>query len=300
MKKIFSILAIIATTTLLFSSCGGNKKNASDLMADSLLNADTTGISDKDILTIITTIPNPVEMSSLLQQSRVKYSSTLLNPADNISKYSTNFKKGLNMGVYGTDLVHMNIYDRTTSALQYLNSIQSIAKDLGVEKFFDAETLNRLSENSKNTDSVLFITSSGFDRMNQFLQQNNRTSISVLIGFGTWIESLYLSTNCENLGDKQKLYERVGDQKYVLDNIVMMLDKYKEDQTFKSLYDDIQNLKKQFDKIQIVIEYAAPTTEIVNGMPVTTDNSKSTVKMSDEVFKQIGAEVKAIRTKIIS
>lgn len=300
MKKIVTILASVAISISILSSCGGDKKNASDLMADSLLKTDSTGISDKDILTIITTIPNPVSMSSLLQKSKVKYSSTLLNPSTNLSKYTTNFKKGLNMGIYGTDLVHMNIYDRTTSALQYLNSIQSLAKDLGVEKFFDTETLNRLSENSKNTDSVLFITSRGFDRMNQFLQENNRTSISVLIGLGTWIESLYLSTNCESFGDKKMLYERVGDQKYVLDNILMILDKYKADKTFKDLYTDMDLLKKQFDKVQIEIQYAPPTTEIVDGMPVTIDNSKSTVKMTDELFKEIGKVVKDVRTKIIS
>ena len=280
-------------------SCNSNKKKATDLMNDALIAKSDSGKTDKEILTIITTIPNPVEMSTLLYKSKVKFSSGLLNPAENLNKYNVNFKKALNMGVYGTDLVHMNIYDRATSALLYLNAIQSLAKDLGVEKFFDSETLNRLSKNSKNADSVLFITSTGFDRMNQFLQQNSRTNHSVLIGVGTWIESLYLATNYEQVGNKDMVYQRVGDQKFVIENIMMMLDKYKGDNSFNNLRVQMAELKKVLDKIEIKYENKEPTTEVVNGMRVTTDNSSSKAIVTDAIFKEIASVSKSIRTKIV-
>ncbi|MEI7596441.1 MAG: hypothetical protein WCK02_11885 [Bacteroidota bacterium] len=292
------ILLFFSLFLLALYSCNNESTTATDLLNDSLIAGSDTGLTESMVLEIITTIPNPVEMSSLLYKSKVKFSPTLLNPAENVSKYNINYKKAINMGVYGADLVHMNIYDRTTSALLYLNSIQQIAKDLGVEKFFDAETLNKLSENSKNTDSVLLITSVGFDRMNQFLQQNNRTNISVLIGVGTWIESLYLATNCEQIGNKDLVYQRIGDQKFVIENIILMVDKYKKDPNINGLLNDMKKLKDMFAKLEVKYEYKEPTTEIVNGMPVVTDNSTSKIVITDDIFKKIGTEVKIIRTRI--
>lgn len=294
--KLFFILSI---ASIISFSCQNKKNTANDLMKDATIAKSDSGISNQEILTIITTIPNPVEMSTLLYKSKVKFSSSMLNPAENINKYNVNFKKALNMGVYGSDLVHMNIYDRATSALLYLNAIQTIAKDLGVEKFFDSETLNRLSKNSKNIDSVLFITSTGFDKMNRFLQQNDRTSISVLIGVGTWIESLYLATNYEQVGNKDMVYQRIGDQKFVIENIMLMLEKYKGDKNFNELRVQMNGLKTVLDKIEIKYERKEPTTQIINGMPVTTDNSTSKAIVTDDIFKEIASVSKAIRTKII-
>jgi len=283
------------------ASCGsGDPSKAGDLLNDSILNRTDQRISDRQIIEIITSIPNPVELSSLLQQCGVIYSADLLNPAGNISKYSTNYKKALNLGTYGTDLVHMNIFDRTTSSLQYLNNIKDLAGDLRVSQFFDHETLSRLSENSKNVDSILYITNSGFDRMSSFLQEQNRTSISVLIGIGTWIESLYLATNIEKASNKKAVYGRVGEQKEVLDLIIIMLSAYSDTEEFQELLADFRELKSHFDKVKIVYTYAEPTMKEIDGMLVIVDNSTSSVEISEEIFEDIAAQVSSIRSKIIN
>jgi hypothetical protein len=297
-KKTLLLIALIA---ILFAGCkSGGREEAPDLLRDS----DITGqasLSDDMIGEMITSIPNPVEMSSLLQRSGVVYSQELLNPVNNISTYNTNFKKALNLGVYGTDLVYMNIYDRTVATLQYLRNVKDLAGDLRVGQFFDYETLNRLSESSRNIDSVLFITNSGFDKMSRYLINQNRSNTSVLVSYGTWIESLYIATNVQTIPpNKDIIYRRIGEQKIVLDNMTLLIYNFRKDPDFTELFEDLLLLKKAFDKVTINYIYSEPTILEVGGNIVIQDNSRSEVHITQENVEEISQKVAEIRKKIIS
>lgn len=298
MKKLFNYMGCAVMVIALFS-CNGNKPEATDLMNDSVANRDTK-ISDDMVKQLISAVPNPVQLSSLLQKSGVVYNANLLNPTSNIDKYNTNFKKALNLGIYGTDLVHMDIYERTVSTVLYLKNLKDLANDLKLGQYFDYETLNRLSENKKNIDSILYITNSGFDKMANFLISEKRSNISVLISYGTWIESLYLATNIETILNKKEVYQRVGEQKVVLDNIIILLQAYKSEPNFKEINDDADALKKEFDKVTIKYSYSEPTMKEVDGRLVIIDNSTSEITIDDVVFKSISSAVSKIRNKLIS
>ncbi len=277
----------------------GERQQATDLLSDSLIEADVR-LDDKMIREMISSIPNPVEMSALLQKSGIVYSQDLLNPVNNINNYNTNFKKALNLGVYGTDLVYMNIYDRTISTLRYLSNVRDLASDLRVEQFFDYETLNRLSESSRNIDSVLFITNTGFDDMSRYLIDQNRGNISVLISYGTWIESLYIATNVQTVPPKSEtIHTRLGEQKKILDNMILLLYTYRNDPYFQNLIDDLMELKVIFDDVSITYVYAEPTIQEVDGTVILVDNSSSEVNISEETVEAITQQVSYIRNKMV-
>lgn len=300
-KKNSTLVSFIALIAITFVGCQlGERETATDLLTDEGITVEAS-LSEDMIGEMITSIPNPVEMSSLLQRSGIVYSQELLNPVGNKSKYNTNFKKALNLGVYGTDLVYMNIYDRTVATIQYLRNVQDLANDLHIGQFFDYETLNRLSESSRNIDSVLFITNSGFDRMSNYLINNNRSNIAVLISYGTWIESLHIATNVQTIPpNKELIYRRIGEQKIVLDNMVLLLKNYARDPNFEDLFEDLLKLKRIFDRVTIDYIYADPTIMEIDGIPVVIDNSRSEVKISPEVVSDIQRKVTIIRNKIIS
>ena len=274
------------------SSSGGDNDNDTGTVVKKKVSKDM-------IFGYITSIPNPVEMSSLLQKSGVVYSQEFLNPSTNIRNYNTSVQKALNLGVYGTDLVHMNIYDRTVSSVLYLKNIKDLANDLKIGQFFDYETLQRLAENSKNVDSVLYITSTGFDRMNKFLINDDRGEVSILIGYGTWIESLYLATNVQRIENKEAVFNRLGGQQKVMDNMMILLESFKDDENFKPILKDAYELKKQFDRVKIVYNYVEPTRKEVNGSLVIIDNSSETVSIDDDIVKGIKEQVALIRAKLI-
>lgn len=306
MKTTFRFFLSITLFTVIllsisFSFQGCSKCSHKTTTDDEII--DTTGkplVSDNTVSEVISSVQNPVEMSSLLQKSGVIFAQDLLNKTENNSKYTTNIKKALNLGIYGTDLVHMNIYGKTVSSLLYLKNIQDLANDLKIGQFFDYETLNRLSQNDKNTDSVLYITSSGFDKMSNFLIQEKRSNIAVLISYGTWMETLYLATNIEKVTNKQAVYERIGFQKKVMDNIVLLLKSYESIPEYKEIYNDALVLKKEFDKVSITYNYQPPTTKEVNGSLVIVDNSTSTINITEEIIENIKKQVKIIRDKLIS
>jgi hypothetical protein len=301
MKKV-KMIPIVLVALLLWGLTGcqqGQRQAAGDLLSDSLIAAKVR-LDDNVIGEMISSIPNPVEMSSLLQKSGVVYSQELLNPVANINSYNTNLKRALNLGVYGTDLVYMNIYDRTISTIKYLGNVRDLASDLRVDQFFDYQTLNRLSESSRNIDSVLFITNSGFDNMNRYLISQGRGNLAVLIAYGTWIESLYITTHVRTVPPKRETINiRIGEQKKVLDNIILLMNTYRQDQNFADLIDDLMRLKREFDKVTITYVYKEPTIEEIDGMVVLVDNSRSEVTITEETIDSIAKVIAEIRNKVI-
>ena len=50
-----------------------------------------------------------MEITMLIKEGGAVYDKQELNDHNNVSNYTTNFKKALNLGVYGTDLGYANI-----------------------------------------------------------------------------------------------------------------------------------------------------------------------------------------------
>ena len=301
MKKILHLL-ILGFITIFIVSCNQEKpKEAKDLLSDSLINPNPELSQDK-IKELVTAVPNPMEMATILKNINFTYSDAFLNPYQNVSKYSTNFKKAINMGVYGTDLIFMNVNEKTTSAVSYIDNIKELANAIKVGHFFDHKTLNRLNNNSKNSDSVLYITSSGFDKMTSYLQDQNRNNLSVLISIGTWVETMNFAIKYQTVANQKLIFQRIGEQKVVVDKIMVLLSIFKNDPNFSSLISDFDLLKKEYDKVEIIYTDYKPTTKESknNSGLVITDNSTSSVVITKENVDNISKVITQLRNKIIS
>lgn len=297
-------VAIIGLIVVILSACGSGKKPDEQAFLESLDSAKTEGptISEEVIESILQQIPSPLEISVILKESGKKYNVTYLNPADNRSKYNTNYKKALNLGIYGADLGYTNIYEQNQDGVKYMEAIKSLADGLSIGQFFDIETVGRLATNSKNLDSLLLITTQNFNSINHYLQTQSRANLSVLLLTGGWLEALHVT--CEvahaNPGNKD-LQETIGEQKIILENIMLLLSFYKEsDQNMASLLNDMDALKKAFDKVNITYTYKESTFEVVNGVMVIKDNSSSTIQITQDDIESIKAVTDSIRNKIIS
>src|SRR5688572_30801642 len=161
-------------------------------------------------------------------------------------------------------------------------SIKDLADDLNIGQFFEIETIGRLATNSKNLDSLLLITTQNFNSINEFLQTQERSNLSVLLLTGGWIEALHILCEVAALSpDNKDLQATIGEQKIILENIKLLLSFYSEsDPNMASLLTDIEELKKTYDKVNIIYTYKEPTTEVVNGQLVIKDNSTSTIDIT--------------------
>jgi len=296
------IVMIGLVAALLLTACGKGKKPDEQAFLNSLDSAKKGPSIDEEVIgSILQQIPSPLEISVLLKESGTKYNFGLLNSPDNLSKYNSNFKKALNLGVYGTDLGYTNIYQQNQDGIKYLASIKSLANELNIGQFFDLETISRLATNSKNLDSLLLITTQNFNEINRYLQTQGRANLSVLLLTGGWLEAMQITCQVALKDPKNKeLREKVGEQKIILEQIVLLYTFYKEDENMASLLKDLEELKTAFDKINITYTYKESTMEVENGVAVIKDNTTTTIDITEKDVQNISQITNSIRNKITS
>src|SRR6478609_5127886 len=298
--KAMRIVIIGLMAAVLLGACGKSKKPDEQAFLNSLDSAKKGPSIDEEVIgSILQQIPSPLEISVLLKESGTKYNAGLLNSAENLSKYNSNFKKALNLGVYGTDLGYTNIYQQNQDGIKFLASIKSLANELNIGQFFDIETIGRLAGNSKNLDSLLLITTQNFNDINRYLQTQGRANLSVLLLTGGWLEAMQVTCQVANKNPKNKeLREKIGEQKIILEQIVLLYSFYKDDENMASLLKDLEELKGAFDKINITYTYKESTMEVVNGVAVIKDNSTTTIDITEKDVENITKITNSIRNKI--
>ncbi|MDQ3393071.1 MAG: hypothetical protein M3512_02990 [Bacteroidota bacterium] len=284
-------------------ACDSNKHITEDAYLEKVnaMTVEEVPISEEVLADIIQQIPSPLEISMLLKEKGTRYDKKLLNAANKSSSYNSNFEKALNLGIYGTDLGYTNIYEQNQDALFYLSSIKDLADGLSIGQFFDFGTIKRLATNSRNLDSLLLITTKNFNNINGYLQQQKRANLSILILTGGWLEALHITCQVvEKNPDNAALKERIGEQKIILENIMLLLSLYEKDPSVAKLSKEMTALQKAFSEIEIVYTYKESTLEEVNGMLMIKDNSTSKIVFTEQNLKNITKVTGEIRNKIIN
>ncbi len=294
-------MLIIAMLTI--SSCGSDKKDDADAFLSELDEGiDAPAISEETINDILMQIPAPIEISMLMKESGSAYDRTILSNPDDVSKYNTTFKRAINLGIYGTDLIYTNIFNKNQEGLAYMKAVKELADDLNIGQFFNLRLIGRLATNNDNLDSLMLITTQNFNAINRYLQENKRANLSILFLVGGWMEAVHI--NCKmaiSNPEVTSLAERIGEQKIILENIMLLMSFYAEtDPSIKELYEDMLQLKEAYASIEITYTYAEPTTEIIDGVLMIIDNSSSTVHITLDNVKEIDRVIETIRTKLTS
>lgn len=298
--KLIKALFIIFSLSLI--ACGGNSAKKDKININSLLDENAEGnieISAESMNEIIGSIPSPLEIAMVIKQSGTEFNENLLNPQDNASLYTSDQGKALSIGIYGGDLGYINIYEKAYLTVNYLNTIKNQANNIGIGQFFDFATIKRMASNSDKMDSLIYLSTVNFNRMDEFLRSHKRSKLSILMVTGTWTEGLYIATQVAKENKKNDLQEWVGFQKIILNQLLLGLTAYKNDEFFVKIIADFNKLKEQYDKIAISYEYHEPESVEVDGRLVIIDKSTSTVNITPEQVSQIGDLVDKIRTRLV-
>lgn len=259
------------------------------------------GINDEFIERVLQQIPSPLEVSALLINSGMEYNSGLLNPAENLGKYSTTFNKALAIGAYGSDLYYTSLYGMNRDELRLITPIKSLSNDLGIGHFFDMATITRLAGSRENMDSLLLITMQNFNDVNQFLQEKKRSEVSVLMMTGGWLEAMYVLLEAYALDPSHDvLREHIGEQKIILTHLLLLYPYFQNDARIAALMNDMQKLKSAYEGVEIINNYKESTVEIINGVGVIKDNSTTTVKITREQVENIQKITSELRNKLLN
>lgn len=247
----------------------------------------------KELEKIFFSIPAPMEMASLIKESGFGFDGKLLNPTENVSKYVGEMKQAVNLGVYGADLSYASMFDQKQESMNYLAAAQKLAREMGVDGALDDQTVERLNSNQDSRDSLMKIVSEAYTDLNAYLKENDRVEVSALVIAGGWIEALYLSSHYASSG-KPEIRQRIGEQKYSLDNLIEYFNKFGEKEVLKEVKADLMTLKELFD--QVTIEKGNTTTSTDASGMVVIGNSSS-VNVSDDILKKIETKAQEIRSK---
>lgn len=294
MRYLTAYLLLSVGVSLTAVSCGGDTEEPKKQIDETILDpkkALNTVFDGK-----IFSVPSPVQTSMLIKNLDLPFSPILTNPVENLEGYTTEYQKALNLGVYGTDLGYVALYQENSLSITYLAAVQKITELLNLQAAFDKSFLERFEANISNQDSMVMIVSEAFKKSDNFLKNSNRMSTSALILTGGWIESMYFACELNMQKPSKDMVKRIGEQKITLNTIIDLLKEYNTNNANDELILDMQDLQFYFDQILFDYTYHEPTTNAKKKL--TTLNHEINITIDTSVMNQISMKVRSIREKI--
>lgn len=298
-SKLFAVILLICVC-----SCKNNPSKQGNLnfpVADSVPAGEAEKLSDEAIADIIQNIASPVEIAAMLQAMEVPFSADYLASTKGADRLTTNFQKAVMLGIYGADLGYLNIYEKTGNSVDVLSTIKRLADGLRVGQFFDFETLKRLSVSKSNLDSLLFLSINSYNQIDEYLRNSNRGAISALMIAGVWIEGQYLATQVAAGGSYKMLRDRIGEQKIILGDLLMLLRPYnRSNDEYSTFYEMMVQISMAYRDVRITYKLGEPETVEQDGRLVMIQHEESIVEMTDEQLDNITGLSKEVRNKLIA
>ncbi len=294
-------LLLLLSLPLLFG-CQSKKGKWSDTefdVPDSIEIAADFKISEEALEEIVQNVSSPIEMSALIKEIGTPFSVDYLATTDFVERYNTSFQMAYMLGVFGADLGYLNIYDKNTQIVDYLTSISKLADGIKVGQFFDFSSLKRLATSRENIDSLMYISVSSFNKMDSYLRETKRGHLSALMITGIWIEGMYLATQVAQDNSDPVLQTRIGEQKLNMNNLFLILNAYQSQPQIQELVETLNQIKVEFDKVEITYEMGDPETVEQDGMIMIVQNERSIVHITEEQMNSIIKITEEVRNKLI-
>lgn len=241
-QKLMIAFASIAIVFAL-NSCGGAAKQAE---------TETTTTKEeafKDITKY--PIPTAFEIIKMLDKAGASYILSLNNPVENVDKYFTEKSKALNLGVYGADLSYASTYQMKQETMNYLNVSKKLIDDLQISTAFNKDLANRVEENIDNKDELIKIITDSFYDTYEFLLNEEKDNVSLLVMCGSWIEGLYITTQIavtsQNNADFMTI---IANQKEPLAKLYELMQPFADEDVIAKMMETLKPLKVIFDEVK--------------------------------------------------
>ncbi|NMD00474.1 MAG: hypothetical protein GYA62_12245 [Bacteroidales bacterium] len=294
MKK---ITFLFITFAAFFWSCNNNSNQSLNYNDSTTFNKDT--VHTNRVKKIFYNVPSPIEMSSVIQRSGAQFKSDVLCSYKGIEKYTSTSKQALLLGVYGSDLSYVRLFEQIQLAINYLSSIKKLCDAIEIPEDQGSRAIQRMEKNIDNKDSLLQIISETYASADSYLKDNDRGNTATLVILGGWIESLYIATQIADYANpsNKEIVDRIGEQKYSLGNMIELIKAYPEDKDLQTYLPMLEDLKSIYDNVNI--EYVKGNVVTDQDKKMTTIYSVAKVDFSKETFDKIKTLAKQIRTNIV-
>jgi hypothetical protein len=299
--KANTITLVLFIVLLIFSCRNASRKSGEFVLADT----DSLNISNYPeagaVEEIYRNFSSPLEIVNLFQIMGVPFSSDYLASSLNAKEQATSFEKALSLGILGADLGYVNMFEKTGSSIELVSSIKELADGLKVGQFFDFETIKRLSLSRSNLDSLLFLSIDSYKQIDNYLRDNNLGQLSTLMIVGAWIEAQYFATQVIKEYPGNSLSDRIGEQKYVLNDLIKTISPYcSTDEQFMELCGYLRDISAKYENVKITYTQGDPQNTEKDGGLVVTQTESSVVEMTHEQLAAIIETTGKVRNKLIA
>ncbi len=303
----YTLLAVAsAALSLGMSSCMRNQttQNYEDSMATD--QADNAGSSMEEDMnksrTILYTLPTPIEMASLVQETGTRFDDQILSQLSQSDKYTTNIKMALNLGVYTADMSFAGMFNQSQKMVDYLNTINGLTKKLGIVNILDEGTIARLENSEMTRKEALNVISEVYMNANQNLKDNNRRNIATIVMAGGWVEGLYIALNMVNPDKLNKdLVGRIVAQKLAMAtmlNIIETQDPENSDADLKYIKEKMEEINEVFSSVEV--EMTGRVSAITDPETHTTSIKANTKgELDKETLLALRAKVSEVREEFV-
>jgi len=279
----YSLPLLIA---IFMTACG---QRSSDNLEVNMDDVDTgeLQLSSESMNDIIQNLASPIEVAALINALNVPYSASYLADPESLSTNTTSFEMAYYLGALSADLGYLNMYQKTGSEINYLSTINQLADALQIGQFFDFATIKRLATSGTDLDSLMFISVNSFNNMDEYLRKTGRSNLSALMIAGVWIEGLYLATQVARENNNEELRTMIGEQKLVLNDLLLVLNNYRNEVAIVRYINDLEIIKNAYDNVKITYNVGEPRTIEEDSMLTVVQSESSQVTMSEETLRQI-------------
>jgi hypothetical protein len=292
-------LFIFSALVLFLAGCkSDSQKKETDSKNDNV-NIETELSKEKTVKKIFFNLPSPIELTQTILSSKSPYNADLLNPVGNVKNYATSAKLALNFGVYGADLCYCRVYDQLQESISYLATIRKIIEKLQIPEDEGSETINRIEESIANSDSIFEIIAETYASADGYLKENERDLTATFILVGGWVEGMHFAVSINNDAmSKNQLNSKIAEQKFSIQNLMMLVDEYRDNSTIAELHPLFTKLNQVYENITISYDKAVIITD--QETKVTTIDNSTDINITQEQLDEIRKLITEIRTKIIS
>ncbi len=284
--------------SMVLSSCQRTQTTANfdDSSNDTTISTANSSM-DEDLnksKTIMYTLPAPVEIASIIKETGVKLDDQILNDLSKSSKYDTNIKMAINLGIYATDMSLSGMFNQSQRMVDYLSTFKDLTRNLGIIKVFDEDLIKKLENTDLSKDEALNIISEVYMNTNQYLVENNRKNIATIVMAGGWIEGVYLALNLVDVSKMSKeISERIVAQKLTLTTLFNIIDSQDPDGADQ----DLAYVRGKLSEIKGVYDYV--TIDNVGRVSALTDpEAMTTTIKANSVGKIDEAILEALKNKV--
>ena len=240
-------------------------------------------IEDDEEMAVV--FPSAIEIMDVFKSAGLKYLDDVTNGLDRAKEYGSTFQKSIGVGIYTTDLAYSVLNNQNQKAIDYMDAVTNLSEDIGIVVVSANDDIAKRFEASLGDNDAVFDVMTEIQELtDDYLEVNDMGDEGALIFSGAWLEGMYIGVKANDDYSKSKVSQRVAEQMRILDNLLKVLKKSKNQSA---------EVKEYLAKLESLNTYYYSLDE------VSSNEYGFNLNLSVEQLKEIAGRIVELRNSLV-